>query len=251
MRGRRCGAAARRSPPCRSSGGSCPAARRAPGTGKLSRCAARPWRSNDDCGSTQSTPSRSTTARIASGKPGSDPGGTRWNASHRCRPTARSDMSVPTSRTSRSPFERSAAQERRRSGCARRGDEHGDRSQASHRATSVPVLFEPARCWRASSGRSSASHISRQPGRARRRPQTRWPRTRAGLRARSASSSAQRAARRRAHRRRTERAGARRRRSVGTPHASPASSSRSGNPVVRRRGRDRGDATPARPGPSR
>ena len=42
---------------------------------EASRCSARPSRSNDDCGRTQSAPSRSTTARIASAKPGSEPAG--------------------------------------------------------------------------------------------------------------------------------------------------------------------------------
>ena len=58
--GRRGGAAARSSRPCRSSGGSSRGRRRAPGRGKPPRCSARPWRSNELCGSTTSTPSRST-----------------------------------------------------------------------------------------------------------------------------------------------------------------------------------------------
>ncbi len=41
------------------------------------------------------------------GEAGVGAGRTRWNASQSCRPIERSDMSVPTSRTRRSPFSRS------------------------------------------------------------------------------------------------------------------------------------------------
>jgi hypothetical protein len=78
------------------------------GIGKRSTCSASPSRSNDDCGRIASTRSRSATASIASGNSGAEPAGTGWNASQRWRPTERSLMSVPTSRTSRSPFSRSA-----------------------------------------------------------------------------------------------------------------------------------------------
>ena len=68
---------------------------------------ASPSRSNDDCGRIASAPSRSATRGPRPANCGSEPAGTRWNASQRCRPTDRSLMSVPTSRTSRSPFSRS------------------------------------------------------------------------------------------------------------------------------------------------
>src|SRR3954467_14121520 len=82
------------------------------GTGNSPRRGARCRRSCDDSGRTTSTPSCSTSLSSASGKVGSAPGGTRWNASHRCRPIARSDMSTPTRRTSCSPFSRSARSSR-------------------------------------------------------------------------------------------------------------------------------------------
>ena len=64
--------------------------------------------SKDDCGRTASTRSSPQISTSASVKSGSLPGGTRWKASQKWRPIASSDMSVPTRRTSRSPFSRSA-----------------------------------------------------------------------------------------------------------------------------------------------
>ena len=102
-RARRSRPASRSSRPCRSRAGRPPARRRA--RPRLRRRnapwrLARPGRSNDDCGRTAAAPSRRATSRTASAKPGSEPRGTTWNASQRCRPMRRSDMSVPTSRTS-------------------------------------------------------------------------------------------------------------------------------------------------------
>ena len=85
---------------------------------------ASPSRSNDDCGRTASAPSRSAIVAHRRGEAGVDDrparGGTRRRGAG--RPTARY-MSVPTSRTSRSPFSRSAAQQRGRAGRAGGGDE--------------------------------------------------------------------------------------------------------------------------------
>ena len=105
---RRSGRAARRSRPCRSSGGSSPATRRARRRRRSAR-GQRPVRAGrrTTAAARRRRPRARQTSRTASAKPGSEPAGTRWNASQRWRPTARSDMSVPTSRTSRSPFSRS------------------------------------------------------------------------------------------------------------------------------------------------
>ena len=108
-RGRRCGRAAHRSRPCRSSGGSPPARRRA-----RRRPRSVPSSRRDRAGRT--TTAAALRPRPPTGRPpasrrrsrGPTRAGTRWNASARWRPIASSPMSVPTIRTSRSPFSRSA-----------------------------------------------------------------------------------------------------------------------------------------------
>ena len=63
-------AAASTSPPCRSTGARSPPTTTSTGTGNASRAAASGGRSYDDCGSTTSTPSRSTSALHGSDEAG-------------------------------------------------------------------------------------------------------------------------------------------------------------------------------------
>ena len=83
---------------------------------------ARPARSNDDCGSTASTPSRRQTSSIASAKPGSEPRGHDVERVAEMAPD-RSARTCPCRRAGPSPLAVLAqrAQERRRAGRARDG----------------------------------------------------------------------------------------------------------------------------------
>ena len=164
-------------------------------------------------------------------KPGSEPAGTRWKASQRCRPIERSDMSVPTRRTSRSPFSRSAAEQRRGAGRARGGDEDGRLTRAIVRSFGA-VSLEPGAPRRISSPLPRVPHLA--PARQRARPAVAPVDLVAASVARATTSTklVRSVARARSRRRGAAALAARDRRG---PSAPPARR-RERRPVVRRRG---------------